>query len=134
MNPEDRLIREIFGEKHPSWRGREVTWCPLCEVFIVACKKCSGTSCNCMACDECRQDQQDFNKLRPFPEAHLPKEDLAAVDRYKRIKHLLFTCLTENGTGINWEWLAFHGKLSPNDIDVFKLHHLPDMGVIDYQI
>ncbi len=87
-----------------------------------------------MCCDACRQDQIDFNKLTPRPESHLSEEDQRAVERYKRLKKFTYVCLTERGTGIDWEWLCFAGKLSDYDLELFGLDKMPGMDVINYEI
>lgn len=40
-------------------------FCGLCETYIIACNEegCDATSCNCAACDKCREDNPEFNRI-----------------------------------------------------------------------
>lgn len=54
--------------------------------------------------------------------------ELDALDKYKRLKQLLYILLTESVHTLNaegWEWLYLYGKLCDNDWKVFKLKFLP---------
>lgn len=86
-----------------------------------------------MACDDCRKDQEDFKKLKPWPEAHMTDEERDTIEKYKRVKSLLFKCLTENKSTLDWDWLSFKGKLSENDRKTFDIKS-PDYEVVSYEI
>jgi hypothetical protein len=96
MTKEDELIDQIFGDSNrPKFRGRKIGWCDLCEVFTISCKKCSGTNCNCMCCDDCRKDQEDFKNLHPWPEFFMTNEERKTIEKYRAIKRMLPEFLSE---------------------------------------
>lgn len=108
----------------PKFKDKEISWCPLCEIYIVSCEKCSGTSCNCKCCDECKNDQDEFVKLHPWPEYWMSEDERKVIEKYKRIKHLLEECLSD-GRGLDLEWLYYNGKFCGRDWEILDLKFEP---------
>ena len=120
MSKEEELLESIFGGA-PTWRGYKITWCDLCNVYIIGCKdeKCRGSSCNGCGCDKCVQDHNDFNALHPQPEYYMTEAERDVVEKYDLIKRMLREQLGE-GKSFNLAECRAKGMLSPRAEKLFK--------------
>ena len=42
---EEKLMRQIFGESEPMWRGKyAIFWCDMCRGNYLTCSVCGGTN------------------------------------------------------------------------------------------
>ena len=126
MSTEEELLEKIFGETGPMWKGKyKIHWCDLCQTYSAGCPDCSGSSCNCMGCEKCSEDTQEFSKTKPWPTHYLSEEDKLAVERHNQIKRWLRDGYLEGQYGLDWDWLYYHGKFCGNDWELFNLKYEP---------
>lgn len=122
---EEELLDNIFNMK-PMWRKKyRIFWCDLCETYSAGCDHCHGSSCNCMCCEKCRKDLEDFNKLNPRPSSNMLPEETKVVEKYLRLKRLLKECLEENQSGLDMEWLYYNGRFCDSDWETLDLKFEP---------
>lgn len=120
---EDDLLRRIFQQDEPKWAGKfPICWCDTCDTYSMGCteESCHGSSCNGGGCEVCMPEQAKFHATKPSPIQHLNDVEQSVVRKYYRLKKLLGECLEEHGTGLDWDWLYYNGRLCDEDWNSFE--------------
>lgn len=119
MCSEEKIMRQIFNGA--KWKDKYfVDWCDLCNVAIISCEACGGTTCNCHACEKCSKDFDEFFKLKRHVEDYLTEEEKLIYQKCLRIKKHMIGSLSKGESEINWQKMYEQGKFSRWEEELFK--------------
>ena len=108
----------IFFNK--KWKNKyTVDWCNLCDVAIISCPFCEGTTCNSHSCDKCKDDFEEFRKYRRTVFDYLTKDEIKIYEKCLELKKFILQTIPENEKEINWRRLKDDGMLSNYDEELF---------------
>jgi len=119
---QEQLLDAIFEENGNKWKGKyDLSYCDMCEVWSVSCKKCQTSSCSGgISKDDCNciKDFEEFyNFKQPFD--YLSTDELAIFEKIRRLKKMTQQSYLAGFSEINWEYLGTNGKCSENDEKCF---------------
>jgi hypothetical protein len=110
----------IFGER---WKGKNreysVSWCDLCDVAIISCEDCHGSTCNCMSCEKCSEDFEEFCKYKRCVEDYLTGEEIKIYQKCLQIRKHILETIQIGEKEIDWNKLNERGDLSEWECGMF---------------
>ena len=121
MNGEEKLLSQIFGEKNNQWKNKyEISYCNLCDCFIIACPVCKNSSCNGSGCKECFDDFNEFShEIKHRITDYLDESEKLVYQKTKQLKKFMLHSLGSDEKQIDFKKLAINGYMSQDDQDLF---------------
>ena len=117
---EEKALRKVFNQDI-LWKNKhEIDWCNLCNVFIISCPECKGTTCNCHSCEKCSENFDDFNKAKTRIHDYLTEEEIEVYEKCMQLKKLIEESLARGEYELDFKKLNEMGNLSQNNEKQFE--------------
>ena len=110
----------------PKYKQYDISWCDLCDRFIISCNYCNGASCNGSSCDKCHDDFTEFNLGNVSVLDYLTEQEIRVYDKIRSIKRLMLHEMNNGIYNLDFEKLHREGSLCKNDLDYFGLEKYKD--------